>query len=506
MNWKQGFLGAISLAAILVACPTPNTVKVTVSPKTATIKAGDSAIAFSATLENSSSAITWTLEPSSNSGTLNTTTGTTVNYTPPNTVTSIQNVTLRASVEGISDTASITVNLKPTQIVIPPTGTPISQTELNALPDTLQTNANVAFGNTRNDVNSFVNSFALPGVPLNPLKAGSLMALNSREAPTDIIQLLRSLGVPMGQGATLQATNETYTLLPTGLFDCTSGTCPSVPTGTSEDLTIKWKSGVKQGEVLLDWNGNTDGVASAPVKAYYGEYSPSAGNITRYFAQVPTKLRAKITYDGVVVLTAKADIAYAPKLDETGIVLLSPTCASSYCYAIGYGLISWLYETAKVSVDINNTNGTPFASFTYDLNTKAAGGPTLAMGMELLGTTTRKASLSAKLGGTISKDSAGYWTNFTFAGDSSFQGSVLIGSSLTALAFTANTINSQPVSINIPSGSMSHENKLVSFAGVLNDSNKNCILGENLTITHATGSTNLEQYLIGKGATAGSCP
>jgi hypothetical protein len=495
---KKWFIG-IGLSAALVACPAPEKIpKISVSPKAQILQSGATPIALTATLENTSGLITWTLEPSTESGSLSTNSGTSVNYTPPASVTTSKEIIVKATVGGVFDTATITVNPKPLPTVQQPTGTPISITDLNNLPTTIQNNATNGYNNLRNDVNSFINNFSIPNIGLNPLSQNNLEAL-LKNAPTDMLQLMSALGVPTSQGIRLQAATENYTLLPKGLLDCTSGTCPNTPTGTSEDLIIKWKSGTKQGEVLIDWNGNTDGTASEPVKAFSAEYSPSAGNTTRYYAQVPTKARATITFDGVVVLNAKADFTFLPKLDEPNVVILNPACTGSYyCTSFPFN-----YESAKISVAVRNTTGTDFAILNYDLNTVATGGPALVMNAEVFGNTVRRTAINAKLGGSITKDSLGYWTDFAFTGDSTFKGSVQLGTNLTALDVTANSIvrgaNNQPTEVSIPSGSFSHDNKFVTFTGKIDDSNANCIAGENLNITTNSGTTTLEAYLISNG-------
>ncbi len=114
---KKNLAFGLILSAILVACPTPPvaTAKITVSPKTQTLQAGASAVAFSATLENSTATINWTLEPATGSGSLSATTGSSVNYTPPSTVANSLNVTVKATAGSISDSATVTIN-KPTAL------------------------------------------------------------------------------------------------------------------------------------------------------------------------------------------------------------------------------------------------------------------------------------------------------------------------------------------------------------------------------------------------------
>ncbi len=88
--------------------PPPPPVTLTVSPKPATLNAGGATQVFTATLLNSSEPITWSL--GSATGTLSSTTGASVTYTPPASQTLLI-TTLTASVpSGASDTVQITIN------------------------------------------------------------------------------------------------------------------------------------------------------------------------------------------------------------------------------------------------------------------------------------------------------------------------------------------------------------------------------------------------------------
>ena len=103
-------LTSLFLLLLINACgggsttPTPS---LTVSPTTATVTVGDAAIAFTATLSNSSSAINWSLTgagsiPSGASGS-------TVSYTPP-TTGGAATATLTATAGSLTASAAITIN------------------------------------------------------------------------------------------------------------------------------------------------------------------------------------------------------------------------------------------------------------------------------------------------------------------------------------------------------------------------------------------------------------
>ena len=102
--------GSLSQSATLTITPQPT---LTISPSSATLTAGDAGQSFSATLENSSEPINWTLE---GVGTLSNTTGKTVVYTPPSSVTKEETVKLTAragSALNISTIVQLVVKPKP---------------------------------------------------------------------------------------------------------------------------------------------------------------------------------------------------------------------------------------------------------------------------------------------------------------------------------------------------------------------------------------------------------
>ena len=101
---------------------TPSQTGLSLSPLSATLNAGDPALSFNAILSGSINPITWTLN---GPGTLNATTGSTVQYTPPASINTQTVVSLSARAAGIERTAQITVRPKPKLEVsiTSPTGT-----------------------------------------------------------------------------------------------------------------------------------------------------------------------------------------------------------------------------------------------------------------------------------------------------------------------------------------------------------------------------------------------
>jgi hypothetical protein len=82
--------------------------KLSISPGTVSLKAGASATTFKAALANISGEVSWTLEP--NLGTLSSTTGLEVTYTPPATMAEVTTVTLTASLGNLTAKSTLTIS------------------------------------------------------------------------------------------------------------------------------------------------------------------------------------------------------------------------------------------------------------------------------------------------------------------------------------------------------------------------------------------------------------
>ncbi|MBW6457351.1 MAG: S8 family serine peptidase, partial [Trueperaceae bacterium] len=98
---------SLSLLALLVACFQQVAPVLTVSPTAHTVVEGGVPQAFTATLENASDTIDWSLEP--DVGSITPTTGPTTTYTPPASVTEATQVTLTATAGSLTASAVITV-------------------------------------------------------------------------------------------------------------------------------------------------------------------------------------------------------------------------------------------------------------------------------------------------------------------------------------------------------------------------------------------------------------
>lgn len=107
----------LASAVVVVSCtqaPPPIQPSLTVTPASATVTAGGSGTAFTATLQNSSDAIFWSL---TGNGTISVNTGATTTYTPPATVAAAETATLTATAGALTSSATITINPPPTVTV-----------------------------------------------------------------------------------------------------------------------------------------------------------------------------------------------------------------------------------------------------------------------------------------------------------------------------------------------------------------------------------------------------
>lgn len=100
----------VILLVVLVGCGDAATTStsLSVTPTSSTITAGTAPVTFKATLTNMSGEVSWTLSP--NLGTLSSTTGLEITYTPPATLPTPTVVTLTASLGNLTAKATLTIN------------------------------------------------------------------------------------------------------------------------------------------------------------------------------------------------------------------------------------------------------------------------------------------------------------------------------------------------------------------------------------------------------------
>jgi hypothetical protein len=96
--------------------PTPIPPNLTLTPTSININAGDDLVVFSALVQNSSEAVTWTL---TGSGSINPSGGSSVSYTPPASVDSAQGASLTATLGTTGATATAPIAIYPADVTPP---------------------------------------------------------------------------------------------------------------------------------------------------------------------------------------------------------------------------------------------------------------------------------------------------------------------------------------------------------------------------------------------------
>lgn len=291
------------------------------------------------------------------------------------------------------------------------------------------------------------------------------------EAPGDrvTLQTMPAGGVTLqtmpGSGVTLQATE---TRLTRGSWDCTSGSCVRTD---SDDYLVRWRTTQGQtAELLLDWNGSTSGTASATVLGHY-----SASNDAIF--EAPTKLVGSIKVgNGVVASLSRTSIFPDSRCVSGRKVLDLPDQmkAAAFLDKTGAGR---LLEVKNLEWNIGS-----------NITTR---GDLVAKG----GSETVNLVWDVTTNGTVVRARCG---NFASILANNMQATASLSNlkKTFALSFEATEFRQDPLFITFPKGSVQFDGKTAEFKGTLDDANRNCILGENLTLSFAGGqSTNLEKYL-----------
>jgi len=112
----QGRISKVSFNVL----PKPLAPTLTLSPSSGSFTAGATGTAFTATLLGSTEALSWTL---TGIGTLSSTTGKTVTYTPPSSVSKTETATLTVRAGSLSQSATLTITPQPTLTISPSSAT-----------------------------------------------------------------------------------------------------------------------------------------------------------------------------------------------------------------------------------------------------------------------------------------------------------------------------------------------------------------------------------------------
>ncbi|MBF6593966.1 MAG: fibronectin type III domain-containing protein [Thermaceae bacterium] len=302
--------------------------------------------------------------------------------------------------------------------------------------------------------------------------------LTNLQAPFTL-NLPSFLGLPdfFGQVAGLigaqSVAAQVSSTLPRGSWDCTSGNCAQT---ANNDYYVKWKTGSAQiAEIYLNWDGSSLGPASPTVKGHLA--ADPTSNI-----EVPTHLVGYLKLAGNKLMSLDRRVSYPQ----------SSCVSNSYVIDVP--------NSQKLVLSLNRADGSSLLKVNNFATTLSSNG------------LTTQGDIAASSGGeTITAT----W-NLTTSGQA-LQGSCgqyggIIATSLSGTALTSNgkytldfTVGGDQFKTN-PSGIRFTDSvlkigngsgtKTVNFKGATDDTNKNCVIGDNLTLSFADGQTTLEQYLI----------
>ncbi len=325
-------------------------------------------------------------------------------------------------------------------------------------------------------------AFKLPSLPaLASMNTDVLSKLN----PTQMTQEFSKLVTQ----AIVVTPTDTLGNLPRGIYDYSAGCVGVVPTA-SDDSVVKWKTktGNKSAQVTFDWDGSGTGTASPTVDVWAGGYQ-----VFNHYIELPTKARVLLTVDGAKILEVSFDASYRKHATIADAYVLTP-------------------NNATLKITANSLAGKKFLDVSASLVVDAAGVRTEGTVNAANKSDTMVASWNINAAGTPAFDSNNNINGIAFAGTSSVSASLTHNTKAASLAFNFSDVNpaSVPggkfVSAKLSDGTVKVDGKIVTFSGMLDDANKNCVPGENVSVQFKDETKTLEQLFINNGIKAGACP
>lgn len=264
--------------------------------------------------------------------------------------------------------------------------------------------------------------------------------------------------------------------LPRGVYTCSGSYCTKK--AESDDYVASRTTAKGVLKVELDWDASSLGTPSPTVQLHMltNDGSPYQG----YFIEAPTKMVAKVSLDAQVLAQGTLAVAWHP----------SSCLAGKYLHDVP--------DSLELSGFVNRPGGGKAieASARYGIG---AGKVHTSGSLSAKGAS-NEASVQWDVSsvGAVERSGCGRLSNFTPANLDFSAGVSADGQSL-ALSFLADQFQSGPqASFRLQNGVLKVNKKQVTFSGVLDDANGNCVPGENVTLTFSSGSTSLEAFLIGQ--------
>jgi hypothetical protein len=294
-----------------------------------------------------------------------------------------------------------------------------------------------------------------------------------------------------------QATGTSQQILPRGAYDCTNVTAanPNCVKTASDDYSIKFtnKSNTMV-QVMVDWNGSESGAPSATQTVSYNSYG------TLIETELPTKASFYLQIGTVKIVEASATASW----DKATIKTFFGGNPTTEVFGLVNGSFKGIAQTvsgAKIIIVRGIDYG--FNSTSKEISTTGD--------VSVIDGDTFRARWDFKVGMTTDANSytsvpligvMGYKPN----GTSSVKASLEINADVYAFQFDTSNLIESPFAISVANGLLFQKGKTAAFAGTINDSNKNCIPGENFNVTTTAGTQNLEKILIDNfSVAAGSC-
>ncbi len=263
--------------------------------------------------------------------------------------------------------------------------------------------------------------------------------------------------------------------LPRGKIECIGGNCNQV--GPSDDWELRFKQQATDpwNKLLADWDASTIGTPSPTVETHQPYSTQNTG-------ETPTKAFFAVDFgengsnEGQATFTAR----WRPSTCLSGKYLLEPESLSLQGFLDHPNGSQRLVDLAKLSITTSDTR----LALDWNLSLLTQGNDSAlhTQGQVVVNGTSTPGTCGSLL------------ENFN-ASSGEVSIDLSTHNSSLHLSFRVTQVEESPLRIHIQDGLMRVNSKVVTFEGILDDANNNCIPGENLTLHFAGGQTmNLETF------------
>ncbi|WP_457637897.1 hypothetical protein [Oceanithermus sp.] len=296
-------------------------------------------------------------------------------------------------------------------------------------------------------------------------------------SPTDFIASIGSLSVnePLTLVKGVTSLIDVVEQLPYGEYTYDNGAWTENISYPGDDLILHW--------TFDDYNG-TSHTATLTFNWNYGDSTKTAYDPSGAQTEVPQDAMITLDVDGNTVgyLEFKAGWYYCDDIDS---YILEPTHLSVQG---GLGASNEISYDVNLEVKDNSVSTTGKIEAKTDFDSAKLGW-----------------NLSAN--GTMTRGEDCFVEDFNVTGGhANVMTSATTNGKTESMEFNTDysvnlTDTGEPDSVKLSNGYVKLNGTVaVTFAGTLDDSNNNCVPGENVTLTFADGKTTLEKYLMDQGA------